>query len=88
MESKLTALLPALPDIDKFQQDINKKIEEGAARGKISSAKAMELKGEYERIARIEDAFRKTDNSLVEWEVLALNKDLEKLGGQVDNLVA
>ena len=88
VESKLTALLPALPDIDKFQQDINKKIEEGAARGKISSAKAMELKGEYERIARIEDAFRKTDNSLVEWEVLALNKDLEKLGGQVDNLVA
>ncbi|MBI1270617.1 hypothetical protein GC174_09305 [bacterium] len=87
VERKLTALLPALPDIDKIQQDINKKIEEGAAKGKISSAKAMELKGEYERIARIEDAFRKTDSALVEWEVLALNKDLEKLGGQVDSLV-
>lgn len=86
VESKLTALLPALPDIDKIQDEINKKIEEGAAKGTISSAKAMELKGEYERIARIEDAFRKTDNSLVEWEVLALNRDLEKLSSQVDSL--
>lgn len=86
VEKKLTAILPALPDIDKIQAELNKKIEEGAAKGTISTAKVVELKGEFDRIAKVEAAFRSTENNLAEWELLAVNRDLEKLSNQIESL--
>lgn len=78
IEKKLDATLPKLPDVAQIRVDLNKKIEQGAAKGTISSTKAVEYKKELARISEIEKAF-KADKVLAEWEVMALNRDLDKL---------
>lgn len=84
IDKKLSAVLPKLPDVAKMREDLNKKVEQGAAKGTFSAQKANELKTELARISNIEKSFRASDNALAEWETMALKRDLEKLATQID----
>ena len=83
VDAKVKALLPALPDVVEIRLGLNKKVESGAAKGEISATQAVELKKEIARVQDIEKQFQASENSLAEWEVMALKRELDKVGEKI-----
>lgn len=87
LENKLARTLPALPNINKMQEELSKKLEEARGANKISEADAANMKVELERIDSVERVFRRSDNTLSDWEVVSLKGDLDKLNADMDNAI-
>ncbi|MBP7863101.1 S-layer homology domain-containing protein [bacterium] len=84
LENKLARTLPPLPNIDKMQAEVTKKLDEARGAGKISETDAAPMKVELERIESVERVFRNSDNTLSDWEVVSLKGDIEKLSSDID----
>lgn len=87
LENKLARTLPPLPDIDKMQAEVTKKLDEARGAGKISETDAAPMKVEMERIESIERVFRNSDNTLSDWEVVSLKSDIDKLSADIDKAI-
>jgi len=88
LQAKLANVMPALPDIDALQAEIERKLAAGQASGAIDATHAASIRREYDRIASVESSFRSSDQSLAEWETMALKRDLDRLSGDVDRLAS
>ncbi len=87
LENKLARTLPPLPDIDKMQAEVTKKLDEARGAAKISESDAAPMKVELERIESVERVFRNSDNTLSDWEVVSLKSDIEKLSADIDKAI-
>ena len=76
-----------LSNIDVRQAQIQRRIAEGIASGKITSNEASRLNTEFENIAKQEAQFR-ADGGLSYGESLSLGISLEQLTRQVENTIA
>ncbi len=83
LSNKLDSQLPALPKIDDLQADLERKILDAKNSGKIKPKKVAALKREFDRIASVEASFRSTKQTLSEWEVIALKRDLDRLADDI-----
>lgn len=75
----------SLTAIDVRESEIDKKIKDGIASGRITDSEARDLNAEYKRIIDTEEALRRLGRPLTAEEQLTLALDLEKLNGQVDS---
>lgn len=86
LKKRLDQSLPALPDIDAIQADLEQRLTEGQASGAVSSGNAAAMKKEFDRIASVEASFRASDQTLTEWETMALKRDLDRLAADIERL--
>lgn len=73
-----------MPNIDKLQAELDKRISEGIASNKIDAKEADELKQEFQRIANREAKLKRFGRPLTSVETLELALDLEKLSQSID----
>ena len=73
-----------LPNVDKLQAELEKRISEGIASGKIDAKEADELKSEFKNIAEREARLRRFGRPMTSVETLELALDLEKLAQEID----
>jgi len=73
-----------MPNIDKFQADLEKRIGEGTASGKIDAKEADELRQEFQRISNHEAKLKRFGRPLTSVESLELALELEKLSLSID----
>ncbi|HND05219.1 MAG TPA: S-layer homology domain-containing protein [Candidatus Obscuribacter sp.] len=85
---RLDKTMTALPDVTVKRTDLERKITEGEAAGVLSAGQVSDMRRELSRIASVEASFRSSDNSLSDWEVMTLNRDLERLDSDVVRLMA
>lgn len=71
--------------IDARQADIDKRIVDAQASGRLSATVALELKSEADRIKALESNFR-SDGVLSDAETLTLARDLDSLSNRVNSL--
>jgi hypothetical protein len=86
LQARLNRELPALPNIDTLQSEIEKKLADGQSSGSIDAATAASIKKEFDRIASVESSFRSSEQSLSEWETMALKRDLDRLASDIDRI--
>ena len=86
LQARLKREMPALPDIDALQADIERRLSDGQGNGSIDAANAAFIKREFDRIATVEASFRASDQSLSEWETMALKRDLDRLAADIDRI--
>jgi polyhydroxyalkanoate synthesis regulator phasin len=73
-----------LPNIDKLQSELEKRISEGVASGKIDAKEATELKEDFKSIADREAKLKRFGRPMTSVETLELALDLEKLAQSID----
>lgn len=73
-----------LPNVDKLQAELEKRISEGIASGKIDAKESEALKAEIKNIAEREERLRRFGRPMTSVETLELALDLEKLAQQID----
>ncbi len=73
-----------LPNIDKLQTELDKRIGEGISSGKIDSKEAEQLKLEFQRISEREAKLKRFGRPLTSVETLELALDLEKLSESIN----
>lgn len=86
LQARLKREMPALPDIDAMQADIERRLADGQRNGSIDAANAASIKREFDRIATVEASFRASDQALSEWETMALKRDLDRLASDIDRI--
>lgn len=79
VKSRLERSMTPLPDVAAKRADLEKKLTAGSSSGTISTSAFAEFKRELDRIAGVEASFRASDNSLNDWEVMTVNRDLDRL---------
>ncbi len=84
MESTMHDRQYQMPNIDKLQADLDKRISEGIASGKIDAKEADELRQEFQRIASREAKLKRFGRPLTSVETLELALDLETLSQTID----
>lgn len=83
---KLDSQLPALPNIDELQAKLQQQLSDAEANREIKPRDLRDLKREFDRIAGVETSFRNTDQTLSDWEVMALKRDLDRLADDITRL--
>lgn len=73
-----------LPNIDKLQAELERRISDGVATGKLDAKEATELKEEFKNIADREAKLRRFGRPMTSVETLELALDLEKLAQAID----
>ncbi|MBX9671302.1 MAG: hypothetical protein K2X93_27180 [Candidatus Obscuribacterales bacterium] len=73
-----------LPSVDKLQVELEKRISDGIASGKLDEQEAKDLKQEFQRIADREAQLKRFGRPLTSVETLELALDLEKLSTSVE----
>jgi len=73
-----------LPNIDKLQAELEKRIGEGIASGKLDAKEADQLKQDFKDIADREARIKRFGRPLTSVETLELALDLEKLAQSID----
>ncbi|MDZ4832354.1 MAG: S-layer homology domain-containing protein [Candidatus Melainabacteria bacterium] len=86
LAGKLDRSLPALPDIDALQTQLESEISN--ARSKAKPKDLATLQREFDRINSIEASFRDSDQALSEWETLALKRDLDRLAEDITRITS
>ena len=86
LQARLNRALPALPDIDAIQADLERRLVDGQANGSIDATNAAAMKKEFDRIATVEASFRASDQALSEWETMALKRDLDRLTSDIERI--
>ncbi|MBZ0188145.1 MAG: S-layer homology domain-containing protein, partial [Candidatus Obscuribacterales bacterium] len=86
LDKAMAATVQPLPDIDKLQADIKKKLLDARAAGKLSASNAATLESDFNRIDGIEKSFRSSNTNLSEWETMSLKRDLDRLSLDLDRL--
>lgn len=71
--------------IDARQAEIDRRIVDGQAQGRLSATTALDLKAEADRIKTLEANFR-ADGVLSDAETLTLARDLDNLARRIDTL--
>lgn len=84
MESTMHDRQYQMPNIDKLQAELNKRIGEGISSGKIDAKESDELKQEFQRIATKEAKLKRFGRPLTSVETLELALDLESLSQKID----
>ena len=77
----------ALPPFDNRQAEVDRRIADGVATGKLPTAQARELKSEFDRIATLEASYLVSDGRLDSRELLQLSYDLERLAARTERLI-
>lgn len=88
VDLRIAALKQPLPDIDTRQTQLERRIQEASASGKLNAAQAAGLRSELDRIAEGEVAFRLSDESLNFVEAINLVQDLERVNSRLERLVS
>lgn len=73
-----------LPNAGKLRAELDKRISEGIAAGKIDASEADELKEEFKRIAEKEARLKRLGRPLTSVETLDLVLELDKLSTSID----
>ena len=87
IDARIAALKQALPDIDTRQTQIEKRILEAKATGKLKSEQVVALKAELDRIAEGEVAFRVSEESLNFMEAINLVQELERVSNRLEQML-
>lgn len=87
VDERVRAQTSQLPDIDTRQAQLEKRIQQASASGKLTAEQASLLRKEMDRIAEGEVAFRMSDEALNFGEAISLIQDLERLGKRIDLMV-
>lgn len=77
----------ALPSFDNRQAEIDRRIAEGIATGRLSPTQARDLKAEFDRIASLEASYLVSESRLDSRELLQLSYDLERLSARTERLI-
>lgn len=86
LQARLDKQMPPLPDIDAIKASIESKLNQGQSDGAIDPSSAANLKRELDRIASVEASFRASDETLADWEVMALKRDLDRLQSDLERV--
>lgn len=76
-----------MKDIDKAKEELEKRIEQGIASGKLTDAVTPKLKAELEAFTLKENGIKVSGRPLTSEETLELAVDLEKLSSNLDTLL-
>lgn len=76
-----------MKDIDKAKAELEKRLEQGVATGKLTDAVAPKLKAELEAFTLKENGIKVSGRPLTSEETLDLALDLEKLSSNLDTLL-
>ncbi len=87
VDDRIKAVPNPFPDIDSRQAQIDKRIQQAKAEGKLNAAQVLALKAELDRVAEGEVAFRMSDESLNFVEAINLVQDLERLNKRLDQML-
>lgn len=88
VDERMRALKNPLPDIDTKQAQLEKRIDQGKAAGKLTADQVKQLKAELSRIAEGEARFRISDETLNFAETVSLHQDLDSVSKQLDQLIS
>lgn len=86
VKSRLERSMTPLPDVTAKRADLEKKLLAGSSAGSISTSAFADFKRELDRIAGVEASFRASDNSLNDWEVMTVNRDLDRLAADMQRV--
>jgi len=88
IETNMRSGQAALPDVDARQAQIDSKLAEAVASGRLSADQAREFTRELDRISRDEVTYRFSGSGLSYAESLSLITDLEKLSAKLETKLA
>lgn len=86
VKARLDRSMSPLPDVAAKRADLDKKLVAASSAGTLSTSAFADLKKELDRIASVEASFRSSDNSLNDWEVMTVNRDLDRLSSEIQRL--
>ncbi|MBX9939019.1 MAG: S-layer homology domain-containing protein [Candidatus Obscuribacterales bacterium] len=86
--ARLDKSMAALPDVAAKKSEVAKQIAEGEASGVLTTAQLQDMRKELDRIATVEASFRASDNVFTDWEVMTVNRDLDRLNNDIIRLKA
>ncbi|MBN8659955.1 MAG: S-layer homology domain-containing protein [Candidatus Melainabacteria bacterium] len=86
--ARLDKSMAALPDVAAKKTEVTKQITEGEASGVLTAAQVQDMRKELDRIATVEASFRASDNAFTDWEVMTVNRDLDRLNNDIVRLKA
>lgn len=87
LQLRIAAVKQPLPDIDARQADLEKRIQNARANGKLNAEQISQLKADLDRIAEGEVAYRLSEESLNFMEAVNLVQDLDRVNKRLDELV-
>lgn len=87
LQLRVAAVKQPLPDIDSRQTDLEKRIQSAKASGKINADQSNWLRGELDRIAEGEVAYRMSEESLNFMEAINLVQELDRVNRRLEQLV-
>ena len=88
IESNMSESQATLPDVDARQSEVDSRVADAVASGKLSPDMAREFSNELDRISRDEVNYRFSGSGLSYAESLALMTDLETVSGKLDTAIA
>lgn len=87
LQLRVAALKQPLPDIDSRQADLEKRIQSAKVSGKLNAEQSNWLRGELDRIADGEVAYRMSEESLNFMEAINLVQELDRVNRRLEQLV-
>nr|MBP7577715.1 hypothetical protein [Candidatus Obscuribacter sp.] len=88
IETNMRSGQAALPDVDARQAQIDSKLADAVASGRLTADQAREFTRELDRISRDEVTYRFSGSGLSYAESLSLTTDLEKLSARLETKLA
>ncbi|HEY9785427.1 MAG TPA: S-layer homology domain-containing protein [Candidatus Obscuribacterales bacterium] len=79
--------LAPLPDVSSRHQDLQKRINESMASGRLSPAEAEGLRAELQRAKDLEATFRSSEGGLSEQEIVAMNREFDHISSRLDRVL-
>ncbi len=86
--AKLDRAIAPLPNINRRQSELSKKLNDAEASGSLSSNQIADLRRELDRVSAVEASFRASENSLTDWESMSVSRDLDKFESDMTRLLA
>jgi len=86
--AKLDGAITPLPDINRRQSQLSKKLSDAEAAGSLNSNQITDLRKELDRINGVESSLRASGKSLTDWESMSVNRDLDKFESDMTRLMA
>ncbi|MCC7532145.1 MAG: S-layer homology domain-containing protein [Candidatus Melainabacteria bacterium] len=73
-----------LPDVGRRRADIDRKVNEALASGRLKPADAESLKADLDRINGLESTFKGSEGGLSDQEIIALSKEYDAVSARID----
>lgn len=86
LASKLDSQMTPLPNLDGIKTQVQQQIAAAELNRDIKPRDVAAFKKEFDRIGSVEASFKTSDQTLSDWEVMALSRDLNRLADDITRI--